>query len=79
MMQEVIKRRFKNISSESMRNNLPNLILIDGGKGHLNAVYQVLQDLQLEEIKVCAISKGVKRNAGKEKFHLIKFYSSTIC
>ncbi len=78
MMRDVIKRRFKNISSESKRNNLPNLILIDGGKGHLNAVYQVLQDLQLEEIKVCAISKGVQRNAGKEKFHLINQNSFTL-
>jgi len=78
MMEEVIKRRFRKNNSNLSNYNLPDLILIDGGRGHLNTVYKVLKEYQLDWIKVCAISKGVDRNAGREKFHLIGESSFTL-
>tara|TARA_B100001113_G_C20848861_1_gene508711 strand:- start:201 stop:710 length:510 start_codon:yes stop_codon:yes gene_type:complete len=70
MMKEVINRRFRNSLSKKLNNNLPDLILIDGGRGHLNTVVKSLIELKLDYIKVCAISKGIDRNAGREQFHL---------
>jgi excinuclease ABC subunit C len=54
MLQEVIRRRFKNPWP------LPNLILVDGGKAQVNAVKIVLAETGLK-IPVVGIAKGVKR------------------
>ena len=47
------------------------LLLIDGGKGQLSAVREVMEKLDLWGIiPVVAISKGPDRHAGREKFHV---------
>ncbi len=66
MMKEVLKRRFDKLTEQ----NKPDIILIDGGRGQLNAVHDVLQSYDLEGITIIAISKGVDRNAGKELYHI---------
>jgi excinuclease ABC subunit C len=53
-MQEVLSRRFSNNWP------MPNLIIIDGGQGHLTAVRQVLKNFHLE-IPLLAIAKGSTR------------------
>ena len=53
MLREVIRRRF---DSEEERKEIPDLILVDGGKGQLNAVYQVLKELKLD-IPVISLAK----------------------
>jgi len=63
MMEEVLKRRFSNKDLP-----IPDLVMIDGGKGHLSTAMSVFQDLNLL-IPLVAISKGVDRNAGREVFH----------
>ncbi len=69
MMKEVMRRRFTgSLSQNQSRNPFPQLLLIDGGIGHLNAVYEVLENLNLS-IPVVAIAKGPERNAGKETFY----------
>jgi excinuclease ABC subunit C len=69
MMREVMRRRFSgSLSQDQNRNPFPHLLLIDGGIGHLNAVYEVLESLNLS-IPVVAIAKGPDRNAGKETFY----------
>lgn len=50
MMEEVLRRRFQH------REGLPDLILIDGGKGHLNVALKTLNDLGLD-IPVVALAK----------------------
>lgn len=65
MMQEVLKRRFDRLSAQ----NKPDVILLDGGEGQLNAVYDALKDYDLTGIHIIAISKGPDRNAGKEFYH----------
>ena len=65
MMKEVIERRFTGKASS----NYPDLLIIDGGKGHLNTVLSVLKKLKIENIEVLAVSKGIKRDAGRESFY----------
>ncbi|MDA9734367.1 excinuclease ABC subunit UvrC [SAR116 cluster bacterium] len=78
MMQEVFSRRFKNFDNSKNNNPLPDLILVDGGRGHLNTVSEILTNLKLDKIKICAVSKGKERNAGEEKFHLLGQKSFTL-
>ena len=78
MMQEVFSRRFKNFDNAKNNNPLPDLILVDGGRGHLNTVSEILTNIKLDNIKICAISKGKERNAGEEKFHLLGQKSFTL-
>ena len=65
MMKEVIRRRFNGKNSSSF----PDLIIIDGGKGHLNVVLKVFEELKISNVEVLAISKGIKRDAGRENFY----------
>lgn len=49
----------------------PDLLLIDGGLGQLNAVMQVMIELGIEkEVPVVGIAKGPDRDAGREKFFM---------
>lgn len=66
-LRQVLQRRFK----KSEENIVPDLIIIDGGKGQLNAASQVFVDLGVD-IRFVAMSKGENRNAGEEWFHQIK-------
>jgi len=74
MMREVMQRRFSRLikeDAEKDRGHWPDLILIDGGKGQLSSVMEVLQDLGIaDDVAVVAISKGPDRNAGREQFHM---------
>ena len=73
MMREVISRRFARLEKEDpdrTKGNWPDLLLIDGGKGQLSAVCDVLEDAGVHDVPVVAISKGPDRNAGREVFHL---------
>ncbi len=74
MMQEVINRRFKRLINEHEREKKvtwPDLIIIDGGVGHLNATQKVLELLSIKNVSLLAISKGQKRNSGMEKYHTV--------
>ncbi|HIJ82823.1 MAG: Excinuclease ABC subunit C [Magnetococcales bacterium] len=48
----------------------PDLILLDGGVGQLNAVLEIALELQVDGIVFCAIAKGPQRNAGRERLFL---------
>ncbi|AHH08433.1 excinuclease ABC subunit C [Borrelia anserina] len=55
-IKEVISRRYSKLINEQLE--LPDLILIDGGKGQLNAAYSILKGLQIEDkIAICALAK----------------------
>ena len=71
MMREVFRRRFTRLNKETNEENLPDLIIVDGGPIQLNAVLEIADELQIDEnIKIIAMSKGVDRNAGREEFHI---------
>lgn len=63
MLYEVLLRRLKRGLEE---NTLPDLVLIDGGKGHLETALAVLDDLGLkEEVEIRAVAKNEKRQPEK--------------
>ncbi len=69
MMKEVLNRRFvRALKDENTNMTLPDLILIDGGKGQYSVSRETLNDLGLHEIPIIAIAKGKNRNAGEETF-----------
>ena len=73
MMRQMIFRRFERALKEDpdrQTDNWPDLLLIDGGRGQLNAVREVMQELSLDDIMVVGVSKGPDRNAGREQFHI---------
>ena len=49
---------------------LPDLILIDGGKGQLSAAEGVMQEMQVEGLKLVAVAKGRERKPGLEQLFL---------
>ena len=72
MMREVIGRRFARLEKEDpdrSRGEWPDLLLIDGGKGQLSSVCEVLEDAGVHDVPVIGVSKGPDRNAGRETFH----------
>ena len=76
MMEETLTRRFNRLLKKNpehkdhAKNQWPDLLLIDGGKGQLSSVHKALDSLGVEGVPVVAISKGPDRNAGREQFHI---------
>ena len=69
MLKEVLTRRFKRAMLESGNYlTLPDLILIDGGKGQYSVAKEVLNEFGLHDLPMIAIAKGKDRNSGNETF-----------
>ena len=72
MMREVMARRFGRLmeDKEPERDaNWPDLVLIDGGKGQMSSVMQIVRELGVEDVAFIGVSKGPDRHAGRETFH----------
>ena len=70
MLKEVLFRRFsKAVKEQSGSLSLPDLIMIDGGKGQYSVSREVLNELGLHDLPIIAIAKGKNRNAGEEKLY----------
>ena len=68
MIYEVVNRRLKK-SSKTI--SFPDLMIIDGGKGHFNTTLNALKNCKLEKkIELASIAKGEKRNEGNETFYV---------
>ena len=67
MMQHVFSRRFKKKNTEDLK--IPDVIILDGGKGQLSVIQNYLHDIGYGNIPIVAIAKGEKRNSGLEKFY----------
>ena len=76
---EILNRRLKKDTKTIL---YPDLMIIDGGKGHFNTALNVLKKLNLEKkIELASIAKGENRNEGNETFYIkndkkIKFNSN---
>jgi len=60
MLHEVLKRRFKRSGDASTTNTwavLPDLILIDGGKGQLNAAREAMRESGVESVPIASLAK----------------------
>ena len=63
-LEQATKRRYTRVQKED--GNLPDVLVIDGGRGQLNRVLNVLEELQISELVVLGISKGEGRKIGLE-------------
>jgi excinuclease ABC subunit C len=73
MMKEVLKRRFARLVKEEEEGDSsarPDLVLVDGGKGQLDAALEVMADLGVDDIAVVGVAKGPDRDAGLERFFM---------
>ncbi len=83
MMREMFRRRFKrsqetdeSVVSTSRTTKketwaVPDLVLIDGGKGHLSAVTEVMEELGMQHVSLVAIAKGPHHGRdGREWFFM---------
>ena len=79
MMREVLQRRFKRLLAPPAEGDAakpkadddsfpqwPNLVIIDGGRGQLNAVREIFESLGLTQVSLLAVAKGPDRDAGRE-------------
>jgi len=73
MMKEVLRRRFARLAKEEEAGEnppRPDLVLIDGGAGQLEATLEVMADLGVDDIAVVGVAKGPDRDAGLERFFM---------
>ena len=63
-LHQVLLRRYSRLSEEGA--GLPDLIMIDGGKGQLKQAVDVLAELGITGIPLVAIAKGASRRPGYE-------------
>jgi excinuclease ABC subunit C len=77
MMREVLERRFKRLLTPPAEGDKtrpaddevpqwPDLVIIDGGRGQLNAVKEIFDNLALTQVTLMAVAKGPDRDAGRE-------------
>jgi excinuclease ABC subunit C len=67
-MRQVLTRRYERVTAEAGK--IPDLILIDGGKGHAKIAGGVLHDLGLHQVCVLGVAKGPERRPGDEELIL---------
>tara|TARA_B110000858_G_scaffold177676_1_gene212868 strand:- start:2242 stop:4089 length:1848 start_codon:yes stop_codon:yes gene_type:complete len=69
-MEQVLDRRFTRLAKGEAK--IPDILLIDGGKGQLTQAKKVMEKFQLPEILLLGIAKGISRRAGQETLFLLK-------
>ncbi|HXZ45917.1 MAG TPA: excinuclease ABC subunit UvrC [Pseudolabrys sp.] len=67
-MSQALTRRYRRVKEGE--GILPDLLLIDGGKGQLSAAEVALQEMQIEGVRLVAVAKGRSRKPGKEQLFL---------
>jgi excinuclease ABC subunit C len=67
-MRQALTRRYERVSAEDGK--IPDLILIDGGRGQVNAARGALADLGLNDTALVGVAKGPERKAGLEELVL---------
>jgi len=73
-MHQVLKRRYGRVQAEE--GSLPDLLIIDGGKGQMRQAEDVLAEFGLAGIPLLGIAKGRARRAGHEEWILAKPFRS---
>ncbi|MGA7802007.1 MAG: excinuclease ABC subunit UvrC [Gammaproteobacteria bacterium] len=68
-MEQALRRRYTRLKQGEGK--LPDLLLIDGGKGQVAAACRVLEELQVEGVQVVGVAKGPERRPGMETLHVV--------
>ena len=68
-MQQALERRYRRIMDGEGK--LPDVLLIDGGLGQLNAARGILADLGVEGVSLIGVAKGPDRRPGMEQLFLL--------
>jgi excinuclease ABC subunit C len=74
-MRQVLVRRYERVTAEAGK--VPDLVLIDGGKGQVGVARGVLADLGLHQLCVVGVAKGPERKPGLEEL-IIESESRTL-
>jgi len=64
-LSQALSRRYEKV--QAGEGKLPDLLLIDGGKGQVGVAHQVLEELQIDFVPVLGIAKGPERRPGQER------------
>ena len=67
-MAEAILRRYKKVKNKTEKK--PDILFIDGGKGQLSRVNEILKSLEMSDLSVAAIAKGKDRKSGDETIYV---------
>ena len=67
-MAEAILRRYKKVKNKTEKK--PDILFIDGGKGQLSRVNEILKSLKISDLSVAAIAKGKDRKSGGETIYV---------
>ena len=68
-MRQVLKRRYTRLRKEEAK--MPDLLIVDGGKGQLTQARAVLDELQLDDLAVLGVAKGSSRRPGLERLFMM--------
>ena len=67
-MHQALTRRFRRLKDGEGK--MPDILLVDGGKGQLNMAREVLQELAVVDLILLGVAKGVTRKPGLETLYL---------
>ncbi|EWC39908.1 excinuclease ABC subunit UvrC [Stutzerimonas stutzeri] len=67
-MHQALSRRFRKAAEGEGK--LPDILLVDGGKGQLNMAREVLEELAVPDLILLGVAKGVTRKPGLETLYL---------
>ncbi|SDS30972.1 excinuclease ABC subunit UvrC [Pseudomonas oryzae] len=67
-MHQALTRRFRRLKEGEGK--MPDILLVDGGKGQLNMAREVLQELAVVDLILLGVAKGVTRKPGLETLYL---------
>jgi len=68
-MHQALKRRYTRLRKEEAK--MPDLLIVDGGKGQLTQARTVLDELQLDGLAVLGVAKGSTRKPGLEQLFMV--------
>lgn len=73
-MDQALSRRYTRVAKEAAESvdggKVPDILLIDGGKGQLAQARRVIDECQLVNVQLIGIAKGISRRAGQETLFL---------
>jgi excinuclease ABC subunit C len=67
-LSEALHRRFRRVKEGE--GQIPDVLLIDGGKGQINVARVVLEELQIQGVVILGVAKGLGRKPGRERLYV---------